>query len=155
MKGSNPATTTSTQNTTLDKSSQGFLDEFRKRALANQQGGLPPGLEDFNARANQMTQGLDFATQTGLGGIDQFLNPELANVIGGVRGDFDLQRADAINRAGAEAEGANAFGGSRSGILQAQAVGDVNRNEASTIAGLRSNASWWWIAGDLKTGSSR
>lgn len=142
-KGAADLTNTSTQKTTLDQNSQQFLDAFRSNALGNfqQSGQLPPGLEGFSARSNQLSGNpLDFAMQTGLTGINQFLNPELENVIGGVRGDFDIQRENAINRAGAEAEGANAFGGSRSGILQAQALGDVNRAETSTLSNLRSNA---------------
>ncbi len=142
-KGAPDVTQTSTQKTTLDPQSQRFLDAYRSAGLAGFESSmqLPPGLENFRSRANQLSGNpLDFAQQTGLTGINQFLNPELENVIGGVQGDFDRQRQVALNQAGAEAEGVSAFGGSRSGILQAQALGDVNRNEASTVAGLRSNA---------------
>ena len=136
-------TNTSTQKTTLDPNSQRFLDAFREKSLGNfeQSGGIPPGLEGFAARSNQLSGNpLDFAMQTGLTGINQFLNPELENVIGGVRGDFDRQREFASTRAGQIAESENAFGGSRSAILEAQGLSDVNRAETSTISGLRSQA---------------
>lgn len=142
-KGANDVTQTSTQNTTLDPQSQRFLDAFRSNALNNfnQSGQLPPGLEGFSSRSNQLSGNpLDFAMQTGLTGINQFLNPELENVIGGVRGDFDRQREFSSTRAGQIAESENAFGGSRSAILEAQGLADVNRQETSTISGLRSNA---------------
>ncbi len=142
-KGSNDVTQTSTQNTTLDPQSQRFLDAFRSGALNNfnQSGQLPQGLEGFASRSAQLSGNpLDFAQQTGLQGINQFLNPELENVIGGVRGDFDRQREFASNRAGQIAESESAFGGSRSAILEAQGLSDVNRQESSTISGLRSNA---------------
>ena len=142
-KGAADVTNTSTQQTTLDPNSQRFLDAFRSNALGNfnQSGQLPPGLENFSARSNMLSGSpLDFASQTGLTGINQFLNPELENVIGGVRGDFDRQREFASTRAGQIAESENAFGGSRSAILEAQGLNDVNRAETSTIAGLRSQA---------------
>ena len=143
MKSAPDLTNTSTQNTTLDPQSQRFLEAFRSRSLNrfDQSGRLPPGLEGFANRSGLLTGApLDFASQTGLTGIDQFLNPELENVIGGVRGDFDRQREFASTRAGQIAESQNAFGGSRSAILEAQGLADVNRAETSTIAGLRSNA---------------
>lgn len=142
-KSAPDVTNTSTQKTTLDPQSQRFLEAFRSNALGNfgQSGQLPPGLENFSARSNLLSGSpLDFASQTGLQGINQFLNPELENVIGGVRGDFDRQREFASNRAGQLAESESAFGGSRSAILEAQGLSDVNRQESSTIAGLRSNA---------------
>jgi hypothetical protein len=82
--------------------------------------------------------------QQGLGGLldpagaaQQFMNPFEQQVIGGVQSDFDRQRQGALMGAAQNATSQGAFGGSRSGVLQAQALGDVNRNEASTLAGLR------------------
>ncbi len=142
-KSAPDVTQTSTQKTTLDPQSQRFLDQYRSNALSQvgASGQLPPGMEGFAARSGQLAGNpLDVAMQTGLTGINQFLNPELENVIGGVRGDFDRQREFASNRAGQIAQSENAFGGSRSAILEAQGLSDVNRQESQTISGLRSNA---------------
>jgi hypothetical protein len=67
-----------------------------------------------------------------------FMNPYQREVIDGAHADFDRQREFAMDQGASAATSAGAFGGSRSGILQASLVDGVNRNEASTIAGIRS-----------------
>lgn len=69
--------------------------------------------------------------------IQNFLNPFMDEVVGAQQQTFDRQRQRALDMAAQEATQAGAFGGSRSGILQAEALGGVNRNEAQSLANLR------------------
>ena len=66
-----------------------------------------------------------------------FFNPFESSVISGLQSDFDRQRQAAITRGAQEATGAGAFGGSRSGLLQAQGLADVNQNEALQLGNFR------------------
>lgn len=70
--------------------------------------------------------------------INEFLDPFLNDVVGSVQGDFDRLRATSLNEVGAGATAANAFGGSRHGIAEGVAMGDIARAEGSTLANLRS-----------------
>lgn len=69
--------------------------------------------------------------------IAQYGNPYEEQVIGGVQRDFDRQRAQAMQSGADQAIGAHAYGGSRSGVLQAGLVNGVNQNEANQLANLR------------------
>lgn len=126
----------------LDTSTQGFLDEFRKRGLQrlDASGTLPTGLESFRAGSEGLLGNLDFANQRGLTGIGDFFNPEVENVIGNLRPEFQRQRELSSNQAGAAATGANAFGGTRQGVLESIGLSDINRNEGNTIGGIRQQA---------------
>lgn len=70
--------------------------------------------------------------------LKQYQDPYEQQVISGVQGDFQKQRDAAMTAAAQAATAAGAFGGSRSGVLQAEALKDVNANEANTLAALRS-----------------
>lgn len=116
---------------TLDPQTQAFLDKYRQMAM--DRAGTPSGVDP-----GMFTSALGFGSQTGLGGIDAYQDPYQQQVIGGVQADFDRQRLGATNAARAEATRAGAYGGSRASLLQASALGDVNRAETSTLANLRS-----------------
>lgn len=73
------------------------------------------------------------------GDVSNFFNPYQQQVVDAMRGDFDRQRAAGMTAANQQATAANAFGGSRQAVLQAQNLDNVNRNEASTLANLRSS----------------
>lgn len=94
-------------------------------------GGLLGGAEDLFGRAGEEFSGA---------ALERFLNPELENVVGAVQSDFDRQREIALRTGAAEATKAGAFGGSRSGVLQSNLLGEVGRDESRTLAGLRSSA---------------
>lgn len=120
--------------TSLDPKTQQYVSGMR--GMAGQYAG------DI-AKGNYFAGPTD-AFKTGMGGLmnlpeyaQQFMNPFESQVIGGVQSDFDRQRAGAMTGAAQAATQAGAFGGSRSGVLQAQALNDVNRNETSALAGLR------------------
>jgi len=66
-----------------------------------------------------------------------FFSPFQDEVVGGIQANADRQREGAITRGAQEATAAGAFGGSRSGFLQAQNLRDVNQDEASLIANTR------------------
>lgn len=108
--------------------------------------GVQGGIGDFLSRAGGEAPSVsagsvgDFGFEAGTfdpARHEQFLNPFTEEVIQAQQGTFDRQRQQAIDMAAQEATQAGAFGGSRSGILQAEALGGVNRNEANQIAELR------------------
>lgn len=66
-----------------------------------------------------------------------FFSPFESQVVGSIQANADRQREQALNRAAQEATGAGAFGGSRSAMLQSQALRDANQDEAALVANLR------------------
>lgn len=65
--------------------------------------------------------------------INQFMDPFRDDVVSGAQGMFDRQRGLAQTGAKQMATKAGAFGGARSALLEGQAIGDVNRQEAQVI----------------------
>lgn len=122
--------TTSTM--AMDPATVDYMRRFREMSAGNasrygaQAGGV---YGDLAARLRGVT--------SGLGGIEQYMNPLESGVIDAVRGDFNTQRGT-VDRAAADmATRSGAYGGDREAILRANAMRDVNRNEMSTISGLR------------------
>jgi hypothetical protein len=127
---------TETQTSRVDPATAAYINAYRQRA---QQGnGAAPWINQYGQTAQGLAGNLDFASQTGLQGLDQFMNPYMDSVIAGVQSDFDRQRALAQNAAADQATRAGAFGGDREAILRANALNDVNRNETQALSGLRS-----------------
>jgi hypothetical protein len=101
------------------------------------------GFQQLMAGDPTLQQGLSglvggLGGMTGAPDISQFMDPYQQEVIGGIQGDFARSRESALNAVGAQASTARAFGGSRHGIAEGTALGDIARTEASTLAGLRS-----------------
>jgi hypothetical protein len=71
--------------------------------------------------------------------ISQFYDPYQGQVIAGANRDIADARTSALNAAADTATREGAFGGSRSGLMGATALGNVNRAGLSTLAGLRSS----------------
>lgn len=69
--------------------------------------------------------------------ISEFLNPYTKEVVDATRNDFAHQRGVLNAQVDDLATKEHAFGGSRHGVLSANAMDDLARNEASTLAGLR------------------
>lgn len=94
------------------------------------------GLEDrYSSLADMMGLGSqEFSGDA----LKKYMDPYQDQVIGGIQGDFAKQRDAALTAGAQAATAAGAFGGSRSGVLQAEALKDVNANEANTLAALRS-----------------
>jgi hypothetical protein len=69
--------------------------------------------------------------------IGQFMNPYMSEVVGAVQGDFDRMRERSLNAVGGDATAAGAFGGSRHGIAEGTALGEIAQREGQTLAGLR------------------
>lgn len=133
--GTGKQKTTNTTTGGVDAESQKYIDWQRGQAQQYAQ--------DTQAGPN-MFAGPTQSFQQGLGALQnmpqyaqQFMNPYQDQVISGMQGDFDRQRQMAMQSGAQQATGAGAFGGSRQAVLQANLMGDVNRNEASTLAGLR------------------
>jgi hypothetical protein len=82
--------------------------------------------------------GLERAGETGLGGIGDYFDPFQSQVIGGVQSSFDRLRGQASKQAEQEATAAGAFGGSRSGILEAERLRGLDEAEAQQIGQLQS-----------------
>jgi hypothetical protein len=145
----------------LDPQTQAFVDKLRANALREAQGireagpftagptagqlaalrgigGIAPGagfgqFQDISGRlASQLGQPFDPAS------ISQFMDPFVQENVAGLRGLFGEQRAQAQQRAQQQATQAGAFGGSRGELLQAQAIGDINRQEAQAVPQLLS-----------------
>lgn len=122
----------------------GAEDSFMAGPTAEQtqaMGGLSSlvegGVDPVSARRISAGQ-LGFSPeQMDTGRISDFFNPFQSEVVDSMRPEFERQRDRALNRAADEAISSGAFGGSRSGFLQAQALNDVNRSEAQTVADLR------------------
>lgn len=103
----------------------GAMDIFRQMQAQNQRN--PAGALGFSAGTFDPNR------------AQSFFSPYEDQVVGGVQANADRQRTQAINRAGQEATAAGAFGGSRSGMLQSQALRDVNQDEAAQVASLRNS----------------
>lgn len=125
---------TQTVTTQLDPASQRYV--ANTRAFAQDAARQAAGGQYFAPATVAFNQGLQ-ALQNPTVAAQQFFNPFQQNVVSGVQQDFDRQRQQALMAAAQQATGAGAFGGSRSGILQAQALRDINQNEANTLANLR------------------
>lgn len=119
--------------TRLDPQSQGFVNRLRGTAssgaadILGQQGSFFTGPVLNNAG--------DVRNAT-----EMFLNPFLEGVEGGVNSTFDRLRGDASVQARSDATRAGAFGGDRSGILEAVRLGELDRAQTEQIAGLRAGA---------------
>lgn len=68
--------------------------------------------------------------------INAAMSPYTQNVIDATRGEFDHLRSMASKNADQQATQASAFGGSRHAIMEGARLGEVDRAQASTIAGL-------------------
>jgi hypothetical protein len=133
-----PKNQTQTQTTTLDPATMAYLSRYRAAAsTAYNNAGTNPALQQYQGLASDLTGNLGFASQTGLGGIGGYMDPYQQDVVGGVQSDFNRQRALANAQAAGMATAQGAFGGSREAVLRANALNDVNQNEASTLANLR------------------
>ena len=74
-----------------------------------------------------------------MGNMQQFLNPYTDQVIGGVNQQFDQLRGAATRSANQGAAQAGSFGGSRHGVMEGTAHGELGRAQAQTVGGLLSN----------------
>lgn len=151
-KGGQTQTQDVDQSTQMDPGSRRFIEDFlRPLGMAGAQTALGQEGSFFEGATDAQRQAMERLGQdlSGVGNFgfspsqmdpnraQDFFSPFQDEVVGGVQQDFDRQRQQALTNAAQEATGAGAFGGSRSGILQAQALGDVNRNESQTLASLR------------------
>lgn len=110
MAGSQSQTRTSSSS--VDPQTRAYVEAYRNRAL------------------NQPTY------QTGLDGLDRYMNPYLGTVIGNVQREGDRQASMASQYGADQATRAGAYGGSREAVLRGQLIGDVNRNTQNTIGTL-------------------
>ena len=86
---------------------------------------------------------LGFASETlrGAAGpldISGYMDPYQEQVIGATQADFARQRALAMNDVGDVFTQSGAFGGSRQGVAEGVALGQLGQAEAQTLAGIRS-----------------
>ena len=70
--------------------------------------------------------------------IGQFRDPYQQQVIDATRRDFDVRRAGAMRDVGGGAVQAGAFGGTRHGVAEGIAIGELGRAETGELAALRS-----------------
>lgn len=131
--GKNKTTTTSSA---PDAASQGYINQMRQQAQNVGQvatGGAPEGGWFTGQITNDQLQGA--------------MNPYISNVIDATRGEFDHLRAGASMGAGQQATQAGAYGGSRHAVMEGARLGELDRAQASQIAGLHQqgyqNAQQW------------
>lgn len=84
-----------------------------------------------NVYNNMATQGLSPTA------YQNFMNPYIDDVIKRAQDDNERARQMAINSRGAQSESANAYGGSRSGIVDAMTNAEYDRNALSMAAAQR------------------
>jgi len=72
--------------------------------------------------------------------IGQYMSPYTEQVIQRGEADIARQREQAMNQLGAQAEAANAFGGSRQGVAEGVAMGEYGRMAGDFAAQQRQNA---------------
>lgn len=101
-------------------------------------------INPFTQQAYQgLASNLGMATEAmrgAMGPLDiaQFRDPYQQQVIEATRRDFDVRRAGAMRDVGGGAIQAGAFGGTRHGVAQGIAIGELGRAETGQLAGLRS-----------------
>lgn len=78
-----------------------------------------------------------FMGDTIAGGMSDYMNPYTQNVIDATMGDIDRQRQIALTGNAGDAAAADAFGGARHGLVEAQTNEAALREMARTSAGLR------------------
>lgn len=69
--------------------------------------------------------------------INQMMNPYMSGVVDQVRAGYGDIRADTMNSVNDQATRAGAFGGSRHGVAEGVALGQVAKDEAGRLADLR------------------
>jgi hypothetical protein len=79
----------------------------------------------------------NLTTQSGLTGIDAYMNPYTQNVVDTTLADLERSRQIATNSDAQRAASAGAFGGSRAGVASSLTNEAYDRNTAATIASLR------------------
>ena len=113
----------STTTTTVDPASQNFIN--RQRGQAEQAANVATGSGPF------FTGPL---TQTPAEMAQAFFNPFQDQVIGGIRGEFDHLRNQAVNRTNQEGtQLAGGPGGSRAAVLAGSRMGALDRAQTSQI----------------------
>lgn len=108
-----------------DVQSQAYINALRKQAMMGSQvaTGMPGSM---------------FAGPLGAQDIQAAMNPFLSQVVDATRGEFDNLRGLASNATNQQATQAGAFGGSRQAVLEGTRLGELDRAQASNIAGLLS-----------------
>lgn len=127
--------------TGFDPNSQAYIDMMRQQsqeaAQRASQGGYTPGINDWTQQSaggaqTQMGMGGDMfgfgqglanqalpgAMQTGAQGMEGFMNPYQQQVIGGMNDQFAREQLMQANQLSDQAQGAGAWGGSRSGVAE-------------------------------------
>lgn len=118
-----------------DKSNDVFNAYGDQAGLAKQGiGGLQQALQQAGYGAQAANMALAGGPNTGA-----FFDPYQAQVIGGVRDQFDQSREKLNRDISSNATKAGAFGGSREAVTRGAALADLARSESSQIANLMSS----------------
>lgn len=107
--------------------------------------GTSQALQGFEAPQAQATSAS--AGQITGSGIRELMSPYLQDVVDTTRADMEASNAAQLNALRARGAAAGAFGGSRFGVAEGQAIGDQSRALGSTLANLRHTG--WMNAGQL------
>lgn len=100
---------------------------------------LSPEMQQAADAAGGLTQGLNFASQTGMGGIGEYMDPYQSQVMQGFEANVQRQREQSARRAGDVATQSGAFGGNRGAVLEAEGLRDINQMGQSGAANLLSS----------------
>ena len=121
--GGTPAQTTVTQRP--DAQSQGYIDRMRQAAQGA--AGMATGMP-----------GNFFSGPLQFGQIQAAMNPYIQGVVDPTRAEFDYMRGQAAGGANADATQAGAYGGDRAALMASNRMGNLDRAQASQMAGLYS-----------------
>jgi len=126
---SKESTQTTKEQQRLDPASQRFVDAMRQRG----QGGADVALNQpgnfFLGPTGESIESM----------IAPFMNPYQQQVIGGVQGQFDQLRGQAMVDANQRATAQGAFGGSRAAVERGSRLGALDLGETQQIGGLLSS----------------
>lgn len=136
-KGGGTQTVTQTLDPATQKMQQQVYDAARQAAVA------PPGVNPYTMQAAGIYQN---AANFGMGGfnalagdpaaIAKLMNPYQQEVVDATRAQYGTLMSDITNHINDEATQAGAFGGSRHGVAEGVALGNLGQAEAQTLAGL-------------------
>jgi hypothetical protein len=140
LLGGNKSTQQQTQTTALNPEQM----QAWQAALQWANKGQVPGANPLTGQAIQGFQNQAQAGNVGLGALsgnqadyNQLANPYQQNVLDAMQKNFGFQNQNVMNMAADQAQGQNAFGGNRAGIMQGDALSQNMNNQAQQMAGLQ------------------
>ncbi len=133
------------QKTTQTGGATGSTQTLQNQIYGAGQGAMWTPAMNENASSNQATQGYRSAAAAGqvgdnaltTGNYSAYMNPYQNNVINSMLQNFNQMGSGVTNAADAQSTAAGAFGGSRSGVAEGNALGSLMQTEGSDLSNLQ------------------